>query len=215
MKTSLYLFVSLAFFGFSASGHADEAKTKTATFAGGCFWCVEADFDKVKGVKKTISGFAGGHVVDPSYKQVVSGSTGHYEAVQVTYDPEKVSYETLLDVFWHSVDPTDPGGQFCDRGQSYATAVFVHDETQRAAAQASKETVQEELTAPIVTPILQAGAFYPAEKYHQNYYRSQDRILSRFGYITKAEAYKGYRRGCGRDARVKEVWGETAFRGIK
>ncbi len=193
-----------------------EDKTlETAIFAGGCFWCVEADFDKVTGVKETISGFAGGEVADPTYKQVVRGGTGHLEVVQVTYDPATVSYETLLDVFWRSVDPTDAGGQFCDRGESYTTAVFVQNEEQRQAAQASKEAAQAELSVPIVTPIREVSDFYAADAYHQDYYKSQDRILSRFGYITKAEAYKGYRKGCGRDARVRQVWGENAFRGIR
>ncbi len=198
----------------SAQG-ADPGPFKTVVFAGGCFWCVEADFDKVEGVEKTVSGFAGGHVDDPSYKQVTQGGTGHLEVVEVTYDPTKVTFEQLLDVFWHSVDPTDAGGQFCDRGESYTTAVFVRNEQERSAAEASKVSAQEELNSPIVTPIREFDAFFPAEKYHQNYYRSQDRILSRFGYVTKADAYKGYRKGCGRDARVEQVWGDTAFRGIK
>jgi len=208
--------LAMSLFLFCASSitlQADELEI--AVFAGGCFWCVEADFDKVEGVKKTISGFAGGNVPNPTYDQVVRGGTGHIESVEITYDPKQVSYETLLDVFWHSVDPTDAGGQFCDRGESYTTAIFVLNEEQRRAAETSKQAAQEELSAPIVTPIRTLEGFYKAERYHQNYYRSQERIFARFGYVTKAEAYKGYRKGCGRDARVKEVWGDTAFRGIK
>lgn len=190
------------------------AETRTAVFAGGCFWCVEADFDKVPGVTETVSGFAGGHVANPSYKAVVRGGTGHLEVVQITYNPDEVSYEQLLDVFWHSVDPTDGGGQFCDRGESYATAIFVNNDEERELAEQSKRMVQKELDDPIVTPIRASATFYPAEDYHQNYYRSQDRILSRFGYVTKESAYKGYRKGCGRDARLKKVWGDSALKGI-
>ena len=214
MRKYAYLAVLGGIFALTPAQGAED-DLETAIFAGGCFWCVEADFDKVDGVKKTISGFAGGHAVDPTYKQVTAGGTGHLEVVEVTYDPAKVSYETLLDVFWHSVDPTDAGGQFCDRGESYTTAVFVRNDVELAAAEASKDAAEDELGVAVVTPILEASAFYPAGRYHQNYYKSQDRILSRFGYITKAEAYKGYRRGCGRDVRVEQVWGETAFRGIK
>lgn len=206
----LAILLSLCAIAFSSTA----ADTKTAVFAGGCFWCVEADFDKVAGVTETISGFAGGHVANPSYKAVVRGGTGHLEVVQVTYDPTQVSFEALLDVFWHSVDPTDGGGQFCDRGESYTTAIFVNDDEERELAEQSKQRVQKTLDAPIVTPIRAAATFYPAEDYHQNYYRSQDRILSRFGYVTKEKAYKGYRKGCGRDAQLKKVWGDSALKGI-
>jgi peptide-methionine (S)-S-oxide reductase len=194
---------------------AHAAKTETAIFAGGCFWCVEADFDHVPGVTETISGFTGGHVDNPTYRQVSHGGTGHKEAVKVTFDPAVVSYEKLLDAYWHSVDPTDSGGQFCDRGESYQTAIFVNSEEQRRLAEASKAAAEKELGRTVVTPILDAGPFWPAEEYHQNYYRSQDRTLTRFGYVKKADAYKGYREGCGRDARVRAVWGDSAFRGIE
>ncbi len=194
---------------------AQAAKTETAIFAGGCFWCVEADFDHVPGVTETISGFTGGHVDNPTYRQVSHGGTGHKEAVKITFDPAVVSYEKLLDVYWHSVDPTDPGGQFCDRGESYQTAIFVNSEEQRRLAEASKEAAEKELGQSVVTPILDAGPFWPAEAYHQNYYQSQDRTLTRFGYVKKSDAYNGYREGCGRDARVEAVWGKSAHRGIE
>ncbi len=191
------------------------ASAETAIFAGGCFWCVEADFDQVPGVTETLSGYTGGHVENASYAQVTAGGTGHREAVKVTYDPQVVSYEQLLDVFWHSVDPTDGGGQFCDRGESYQTAIFVNGEEQRRLAEAFRAEAQKELGAKkIVTPILKAGPFWPAEAYHQDYYLSTERTLTRFGYIKRADAYKGYRKGCGRDARVREVWGDSAHRGM-
>ncbi len=192
------------------------ASAETAIFAGGCFWCVEADFDQVPGVTETLSGYTGGHVENASYAQVTAGGTGHREAVKVTYDPRVVSYEQLLDVFWHSVDPTDGDGQFCDRGESYQTAIFVNGEEQRRLAEASRAEAQKELGAKkIVTPILIAGPFWPAEAYHQDYYLSTERTLTRFGYIKRADAYKGYRNGCGRDARIRELWGDSAHRGIE
>ncbi len=201
---------------FLLSLPAQAARADTAIFAGGCFWCVEADFDHVPGVTETMSGYTGGHVEHATYSQVTAGGTGHKEAVKITYDPKQVSYEQLLDVFWHSVDPTDGGGQFCDRGESYQTAVFVNGKEQRRLAEASRAEAQKELgERKIVTPILDAGPFWPAEAYHQNYYQSSERTLTRFGYITRADAYQGYRKGCGRDARVRELWGDTAHRGIE
>ena len=175
-----------------------------ATFAGGCFWCVEADFDAVPGVVRTISGYTGGTSKNPTYRQVSAGGTGHREAVQIFYDPKKVSYEKLLDVFWRSVDPTDAGGQFCDRGRSYETAIFANSPAQRRLAEATKQKLQESgiLNAPIVTPIETAAAFYPAEGYHQDYYKKSPL------------RYKLYRYGCARDSRVRELWGKDAHRGI-
>lgn len=198
------------------SNPAQAARAETAIFAGGCFWCVEADFDGVPGVTETLSGYTGGHVENATYSQVTAGGTGHKEAVKISYDPEVVSYGQLLDVFWHSVDPTDGGGQFCDRGESYQTAIFVNGEEQRRLAEASKAAAEEELDGKIiVTPILDAGPFWPAEEYHQNYHQSSERTLTRFGYIKRADAYKGYRKACGRDARIREVWGDRAHRGIE
>ncbi len=195
------------------SGTVYADRIEIALFAGGCFWCVEADFESVPGVISATSGFTGGHVENPTYKQVVRGGTGHYEAVEITYDADQVSYDALLDIFWRSVDPTDGGGQFCDRGESYRTAVFALDEEQGRIAVSSRAAIDSSgrLPAPIVTPVIPATEFYPAEDYHQDYYKSGERILTRFGYVTKKNAYKKYRTACGRDARVRELWGERAF----
>lgn len=187
-----------------SSGLAAE-KLEIATFAGGCFWCVESDFDGAPGVVKTISGYTGGLLKDPTYKQVSAGGTGHIEAVEIHFDPTKTTYQKLLDVLWHSVDPTDAGGQFCDRGQSYETAIFTHSDAQKRIAEASKKMLMKKagLKEPIVTPIRVAPAFYPAETYHQNYYKKNPL------------RYKVYRYGCGRDARLRELWGKEALRGIE
>ncbi len=181
---------------------AGAQQLEKAVFAGGCFWCVESDFDKVPGVVSTVSGYTGGKTKDPTYRQVTAGGTGHYEAVEITYDPAKVTYEMLLAAFWRSVDPTDGGGQFCDRGQSYETAVFVANEKERAVAEASKESAQKLLDKSIVTPILAAAPFYEAEDYHQDYYKNNPL------------RYRYYRFSCGRDRTVKELWGEHAYEGI-
>jgi peptide-methionine (S)-S-oxide reductase len=191
------------------SGPTQAAESETLTVAGGCFWCVEADFEKVDGVTGVVSGFSGGTVSNPSYRQVVSGGTGHYEVVEITFDPDIVSTDTLLHMFFRSVDPTDAGGQFCDRGDVYRTAIFATG-SQKAAAEQARAQAQADLGQDIVTPVLDAGAFYPAEEYHQDYYKSNDLILTRFGPRTKASAYKSYRSGCGRDARIKELWGAAA-----
>lgn len=182
---------------------------ETAIFAGGCFWCVEADFESVDGVIEAVSGFTGGSVANPSYKQVVRGGTGHYEAVEITFDPAKVSYAQLVDLFFRSVDPTDDGGQFCDRGHSYKTAIFATP-AQMAEAKAGRAAAQGELGQQIVTPVLEAQAFYAADDYHQDYYKSGDVILTRFGPRSKEKAYKLYRNACGRDDRVRQLWGGDA-----
>jgi peptide-methionine (S)-S-oxide reductase len=171
-----------------------------ATFAGGCFWCVESDFDKIPGVTATISGYTGGRKVNPTYQEVSSGSTGHAEAVQVIYDPKKVSYEKLLEVFWVNIDPTVKDRQFCDSGNQYRTAIFYHDDAQRKAAEASKAALEKSkpFKEAIVTPIEMAGTFYTAEEYHQDYYRKNP------------VRYDFYRKGCGRDARLKQLWGDKA-----
>ena len=178
--------------GDAAAG-ADRA---IATFAGGCFWCVEQAFDEVEGVVRTTSGFTGGHVKDPGYRQVTAGGTGHYEAVEVAYDPRRVDYAALLDVFWRNIDPTDAGGQFCDRGDSYRTAVFVHGPDQRAAAEAAKRALEARRDdLEIVTPILDAGPFYPAEDGHQDYHEKNP------------VRYKYYKWNCGRQQRLDALWG--------
>lgn len=186
---------------------ADAAKI---TVAGGCFWCVESDFEGVKGVKEAVSGFTGGKTKSPTYKQVTGGRTGHIEAVQIEYDPSVVSTRALYDMFFRSVDPTDAGGQFCDRGETYSTAIFVADAAERKAAEAAKADAEKALGKKIVTPIRNAAAFYAAEDYHQDYYKSNDKVLTRFGLVTKAKAYKRYRKGCGRDQRIKQLWGSAA-----
>jgi len=184
----------------AAAATAASAQTlKTLVVAGGCFWCVESDFDKLPGVVETVSGYAGGTVDNPTYEQVTQGGTGHHEAVRITYDADKIDYRQLVDVFWRSIDPTDDGGQFCDRGPSYRTAVFAGDATEAEAAKASRAAAQDVLGQEIVTPVLEAGAFWPAEDYHQNYYKKNP------------VRYAFYRKSCGRDARLCTLWGDDAF----
>lgn len=199
--------IGIGLFVQASPSHAGG--TETLTVAGGCFWCVEADFEKVKGVKEAVSGFAGGKTSSPTYKQVVSGGTGHYEAVQITFDPDVVTAAALMNMFFRSIDPTDGGGQFCDRGPAYRTAIFATD-SQKPAADAAKSNAQAELGKQIVTPILGEPNFYPAADYHQDYARKSDIVLTRFGPKSKAKAYKAYRKSCGRDRRVKELWGSAA-----
>lgn len=186
------------------------AATRTAVVAGGCFWCVESDFESVPGVTEVIPGYTGGTTVNPTYKQVGSGATGHYEAVRIFYDPARVSYARLMELFFRSVDPTDPDGQFCDRGTSYRTAIFYGNDAERVIAEAAKAAAAKALGQTIVTPIVAAGPFYDAEAYHQNYYKGSDIVLTRRGPKSQASAYKFYRTACGRDARVKELWGAAA-----
>jgi peptide-methionine (S)-S-oxide reductase len=172
---------------------ASAVATEKATFAAGCFWCVEADFDKLPGVVSTTSGYTGGKLKDPTYEQVSHGGTGHAEAVEVMYDPTKVTYEQLLDHFWKNVDPLAANRQFCDVGDQYRPAIFFHDEAQRRAAEESKARVQRRFAEPVVVQIVAAGPFYRAEEYHQNYYKKN------------ALQYRYYRWGCGRDARLAEL----------
>lgn len=203
MTTSIILVV-MALVPFAASvqrtseppqpGQGDQVAK--ATFAGGCFWCMEHPFDELDGVVSTISGYTGGPIKNPTYEQVSAGKTGHAEAVQITYDPKRIGYEKLLEVFWKNVDPTDVGGQFCDRGSQYRTAIFYHDETQKQLAEQSRKELESSgrLKQPIVTEIVRASDFYAAEAYHQDYYKKNPL------------RYKVYRYGCGRDARLKELW---------
>ena len=176
----------------------DDKNLKRATFAGGCFWCTESDFEKVDGVVEVISGYTGGHTKNPTYEEVSSGVTGHIESVQVIYDPAKVSYEQLLDVFWRHVDPTDAGGQFVDRGTQYRSAIFYQDDEQRREAEASRDRLAKSgrFDKPIVTEILKLGPFYPAEEYHQDYYKKNPL------------RYKYYRYGSGRDQFLEKTWGK-------
>ncbi len=199
-------FFAVVAFLLSASGHvlaqapggAPAAQKATAIFAGGCFWCTEADFDKVPGVLSTTSGYIGGKTANPSYEQVSSGSTGHTEGVQVVYDPTKVSYEQLLDVFWRSIDPLVKDQQFCDRGDMYRTAIFYSNDQERQLAETSKKAVEAKFKPRVViTQIVPAGPFYKAEEYHQNYY------------VKNPVRYKFYRYNCGRDQRLEELWGKN------
>ncbi|MEM8688032.1 MAG: peptide-methionine (S)-S-oxide reductase MsrA [Pseudomonadota bacterium] len=203
MKTFYALLVSAtALAGGYGATAAQAEETKKAIFAGGCFWCVEKDFDHVPGVLKTISGYIGGNTDSPTYQNHSAGR--HREAVEITYDPEKVTYTQLLNVFWRSVDPTDAGGQFCDRGHSYTTAIYGIGEEQLKQAAASKEELETSgvLKAPVAISVEEAGIFWPAEDYHQDYYKKNP------------TRYKLYRFGCGRDRKVVSVWGDQAHAGI-
>lgn len=174
-----------------------QQQTETAIFAGGCFWCMEPPFDALEGVISTTSGYVGGETENPTYEDVTRGGTGHAEAVQVVYDPAKVSYERLLEVYWPNVNPLDGGGQFCDRGDSYRSAIFPLNEEQRAAAEASLEKVAQVLDEDIETTIEEPGTFWPAEDYHQDYYQKN------------SLKYKFYRWNCGRDPRLADIWGDV------
>lgn len=200
-----YLMSSLILIGLAvllATPFANAAEARQIVVAGGCFWCVESDFDKAAGVVETVSGYTGGETDAPSYKSVTYGETGHYEAVRITYDPDQTDLRSLLDIFWRTVDPTDPAGQFCDRGASYRTAVFVANDEERRIAEGSKQAAQDALGQRIVTPILDAKTFWPAEDEHQDYYEKNP------------YRYKIYRWGCGRDSRVGELWGDAARQGL-
>jgi peptide-methionine (S)-S-oxide reductase len=170
--------------------------TATAVFAGGCFWCMEPPYDKLPGVVATTSGYSGGQLVNPTYEQVSAGGTGHIEVIQVTYDPKQVSYEKLLEVFWRNVDPLDKGGQFCDRGSTYTTAIFYQNEEQNKLAEQSKTEIEKKLGKSVVTAIRPTVAFYAAEDYHQDYYNKNPL------------RYKYYRYSCGRDQRLEQLWGK-------
>ena len=209
LKTALLaLLIVLA--SLLTHGTARAGATDTLIVAGGCFWCVEADFEKVRGVEEVVSGYTGGTVKNPTYKQVSRGGTGHYEAVEIRFDPAMVSREKLLSLFMRSIDPTDAGGQFCDRGKSYRTAIFVSNKSERALAEAAIAEAEQALGRKIVTPVLPEARFYEAEDYHQDYYKGDRLILTRFGPKRQADAYKRYRKACGRDARVRQLWGDAA-----
>ncbi|MFZ7091013.1 peptide-methionine (S)-S-oxide reductase MsrA [Primorskyibacter sp. 2E233] len=196
----------LILFGISAQ----RAQADEIVVAGGCFWCVEADFEKVKGVTGAVSGYTGGKTANPTYKQVSRGGTGHYEAVRISFNPSQTNPRELYDLFFRSVDPTDAGGQFCDRGDSYRTAIFVSNPAQKKAAEEAKAAAQAALGRKIVTPVLDAKRFYKAEDYHQGYYKGDKLVITRFGPVKQSTAYKKYRGACGRDQRVKQLWGSAA-----
>lgn len=195
----LGLFVSVRVEKESKAQTVGDTTLETATFAGGCFWCMEPPFDKLDGVVSTTSGYTGGHTKNPSYEEVSSGVTGHAESVQVVFDPTKVSYTQLLDVFWHNIDPLTPNAQFCDHGSQYRTAIFYHSEEQKRLAEASKKALEQSgrFTQPIVTEIVPAGEFYKAEEYHQDYYQKNP------------IRYKFYRYQCGRDQVLEKIWGKS------
>lgn len=188
-------------------GGAASAKTETAVVAGGCFWCVESDFESVPGVVDVISGYTGGTLENPTYEN----HEGHYEAVKITFDSAKISYAELIAKFLRSIDVTDAGGQFCDRGSAYRTAIFAANAAQKADAKAAIAEAEAVLGATVVTPVLDASKFWKAEDYHQDYYKGTNLVLTRVGPKKQSNAYKFYRKACGRDARVKELWGNQAF----
>ncbi len=203
---SILMIVAWCFAAANAlAGAATEtgaSRLEKAAFAGGCFWCMEHPFDELPGVISVTSGYTGGHKINPTYEEVSAGGTGHAESVQVIYDPKRISYEKLLDVYWHNIDPTTLNRQFCDAGNQYRTAIFYFNETQKRLAELSKKALEKSkpFKGPIVTEIVPAGVFYPAEEYHQHYYRKNP------------IRYRFYRQGCGRDKRLKELWGSAAGR---
>ena len=210
VRTLLLFLAAVILTGFALTGHTQAPKPAVtqaasnpayakATFAGGCFWCMEPPYDKLAGVISTTSGYTGGQKPNPTYEEVSSGRTGHTEAVQVVYDPMKVSYEKLLDVFWHNIDPTVKDQQFCDIGSQYRSGIFYHDDEQKRLAEASKAALDKSkpFKALIVTEITRAGEFYPAEEYHPDFY------------LKNPVRYKFYRNGCGRDARLQQFWGRA------
>jgi peptide-methionine (S)-S-oxide reductase len=201
-RHALFALASAAMFTATGSAwaQAQPAATAKAVFAGGCFWCVESDFDKVPGVLSTTSGYIGGNTANPTYEQVSAKRTGHAEAVEIVYDPAKVSYEKLVEHFWRTIDPTTKDRQFCDAGSPYRSAIFAQDAAQLQIANASRQALEKTkpFKEPIVTEVLMGGPFYPAEAYHQDYYKKNP------------VRYTYYRTSCGRDARLKQLWGEQA-----
>lgn len=206
LKTALLAIIATA----GLTGTPNMARAEIAIVAGGCFWCVESDFESVKGVKEVTSGYTGGTLADPTYKDVSKGGTGHYEAVKIDFNPNVISYDEILYKFLRSVDPLDAGGQFCDRGDSYRTAIFPLNAEQTAAAEAAVAQANKDLGKKIVTPIIPAKPFYDAEDYHQDYYKGRKLVITRRGPKRQSDAYAFYRNACGRDARVSEVWGSAA-----
>ena len=206
MQRVISILVGVALMVMLAANGTAHAATEKAIVAGGCFWCVESDFEKVPGVRSVVSGYTGGTKQNPTYQD----HDGHYEAVEITFDNSQISYPQLIAMFLRSVDVTDNGGQFCDRGPAYRTAIFVSNKAQQAAAEAAVADAGRALGQKIVTPVLPASTFWKAEAYHQDYYKSSDIILTRAGPKQKKNAYTFYRQACGRDARVKQIWGNQA-----
>jgi len=188
--------VAIVAVSVSAAALAEDAAAESAIFAGGCFWCMEEAFDKMPGVTATTSGYTGGTVENPTYEQVSHGGTGHFEAVKVDYDPAAVTYDQLLEAFWRNIDPFDERGQFCDKGESYLSAVFVATDEERQLGESTKQEIAATFQMPVATQILAEQAFYPAEDYHQDFYQ------------TNSARYQYYKLGCGRVQRLEEIWGE-------
>lgn len=205
------LAVAVAIAGAMMTVSAQGAETAVAIFAGGCFWSVESDFDHAPGVISTTSGYIGGHVDNPTYDQVITETTGHREAVRIEYDPSVTSYATLLDTYFHLIDPTQTDGAFCDRGESYTSAIYAGTEEELKLAEAEKAETASELGKEVATVIAMAPTFYPAEEFHQNFWQGQE-LLSNG--LTREQHYARYRVGCGKNARVEAVWGPEAFRGL-
>jgi peptide-methionine (S)-S-oxide reductase len=195
---SFFLISVLTIPAFSASAETKMLETSKAIFAGGCFWCMEPPFDKIDGVISTTSGYTSGHQKDPTYKQVSAGGTGHTEAIEIVFDPQKVSYEKLLEVFWLNIDPLNGKGQFCDFGSQYRTGIYYINDEQQKLAEKSREEIIEKLGKLVATELKAASKFYPAEDYHQNYYQ------------VNPVRYNYYRWSCGRDNRLRELWGDQA-----
>ncbi|MFN7224160.1 MAG: peptide-methionine (S)-S-oxide reductase MsrA [Paracoccaceae bacterium] len=206
MNRAMTILMAITVSALSITTGTSLAATEKAIVAGGCFWCVESDFEKVPGVKSVVSGYTGGTKQNPTYKN----HEGHYEAVEITFDNTRISYADLIAKFLRSVDVTDNGGQFCDRGPAYRTAIFVSDNTQKAAAEAAVGDAGKVLGKKIVTPVESASTFWKAEDYHQDYYKSSEIVITRAGPKQKKNAYAYYRQACGRDQRVKQIWGNQA-----
>mgnify|MGYP001452837667 FL=1 len=210
MVSKILAKILIIFIGAISAHNTLLAETDKVIVAGGCFWCVEADFEGLDGVKEAVSGYTGGTLKNPSYKEVVQGGTGHYEAVEIEFDSSVISLDKILYIFLRSVDVTDDGGQFCDRGESYRTAIFTINKSQNEKAKSAIKNAQDELGRKIVTKVLELKNFYIAEDYHQNYYKGETFVLTRFGPRKQSKAYKLYRNSCKRDDIVKELWGSSA-----
>lgn len=205
------LAVAVAMAGVLVTCSAQGAETAVAIFAGGCFWSMESDFDHAPGVLSTTSGYIGGHVDNPTYDQVVTETTGHREAVRIEYDPSITNYATLLDTYFHAIDPTQTDGAFCDRGESYTSAIYAGSEEELKLAEAEKAETAKELGKDVATLVAMAPTFYPAEEFHQNFWQGKEMLMNG---LTREQHYARYREGCGKNARVEQIWGKDAFRGL-
>ena len=205
------LALAIGIVGAMAMTGAQGAETATAIFAGGCFWSIESDFDHAPGVLSTTSGYIGGHVDNPTYEQVVTETTGHREAVKIVYDPSVTSYDKLVDTFFHLIDPIEARGQFCDFGESYTTAIYAGNDTELKEAEAGKAATAAALGKPVATIVAIAPTFWPAEDYHQDFWKGSEMLQNG---LTRAEHYARYRVGCGKNGQVEAIWGKDAFRGL-